>query len=1092
MSSEFNASDNSKNKLSIYGFYFQEQKKYSKIYGPKTIVLMQIGKFYEAYCTKNKGYTDLAELEPLLNIKYIRRDDKEDNNKPNQFGINCVAISKNLNILIDNGYTIVLFDQTTTNGENIERECVGVFSPGTYLSDRQMQEANYLLSVYLTEERQLIGTKNLTAIGLNIVDVSTGTSMIHEFYSSKLDERFGLDELVRIMQTFRPVETVIYYHPVDIDDTIIKNIKLYLELDKYKNTNFFIYHDKKGNDELELMTEDIFKINYQNNYLSNIYELNSQSTLNKKQSALELLNLERRNYATISLIIMLKYIGKHNVLLLKNLSYPEIYLYNKHLILGNNAIEQLNIIDSNNLEVYNNKITSLFDVVNKTSTPMGKRFLKDNLLNPMSQENKSEILKRYNLIEALIQEKIFKDIKSELKNIYDMERLHRRMAMGIIVPYEFYRLDLFYKATNRIYSMIKNNEIIKTIISEKTFKDFLSSQIDYNKEFNVEKLQNYNNFTDISESFFKQGQHKDLDAIQEKINFIQSLIQSMNDFLCNLIDVKTKSNRFGNNKSTLIMESNDREGYFFTINKSNERILKEKIAKFKSKIKIDLTVGQTFEVSKEDIVFKQLPKGRTKIFITPLVEHTIKLSNLTTKLTKLIKKKFIISMTDFYSKNKITMHKICKFIAELDFLVSGAIVANEYYYCKPEIPSETNAPSYFKATGLRHAIIERLCQENEFIPNDIELGNVPVISDNNLNKDKLREISGKNGAVLFSLNWAGKSVLMKSIGISIIMAQIGYFVPAEKFIYEPYMAIYARITGNDNIFKGLSSFALEMTELDAILMRTENQGPSTLVIGDEVCRGTEDISGRAIVASALVSLSECNSTFIFSSHLHDIQNIKEVKSLTNLNFYHLRAEYDEENDCIIFDRKLMPGSGPSVYGLLVAKYLIKNPKFINRAEIIKKRLMNENLIDVPVKSSNFNKDLLVKSCSICHYTPIMDYHKELESHHIHFQKDCWSDGKIKEKPYLSKNKLYNLVVLCRKCHNKVHQGEIIIKGYCDTSIGPLLDYKIDTKKKIIAGMKMLHDLEKSHDDFIKSNKIKSNKITSNKITSNKINYTYAN
>jgi DNA mismatch repair protein MutS len=140
---------------------------------------------------------------------------------------------------------------------------------------------------------------------------------------------------------------------------------------------------------------------------------------------------------------------------------------------------------------------------------------------------------------------------------------------------------------------------------------------------------------------------------------------------------------------------------------------------------------------------------------------------------------------------------------------------------------------------------------------------------------------------------------------------------------------------------------------------------------------------------------------------------------------------------------------------MVAKYLIKNKKFINRAEIIKKRLMLEHQIDIPAKTSKYNKELLVKNCLICGYKPIKDTDKELESHHINFQKDCWADGKIKEKPYLSKNRLYNLVVLCRKCHNKVHQGEIIIKGYADTSIGPQLDYKLEPVKKISRDMELL-------------------------------------
>ena len=1454
-------------KKSTFKRYFEEQEKYSKIYGDKTIVFFEMGKFYDAYCTKTKGYLKLAELELLLNVHFIRREEnskKNPYNKPNQFGIHVITIKKHLTTLIENGYTIVLFDQKN-DGEKIERECAGVFSPGTYISDRQLHDANYIISVYIVEEKQLAGQKTLMAIGLTIVDVTTGSSMVHEFYSDKLDERFGLDELIRTMQTFRPTEIVIYYHALEMDETVIKNIKLYLELEKFKNSHFYVYHNKKGNDQLNLLCEEMFKISFQNDYLAKIYNFNSQVLLHNKLSSIETLQLEQKPYSIISLMIILKYIGEHNVLLLKNLSYPEIYIYNKHLILGNNAIEQLNVMDSNNLELYNQKFKSVFDVINKTSTPMGRRFLKENLLNPMSQENKHGIMKRYDIIDELLKGKFYKTLREELKNIYDMERLHRRMAIGAVTPYEFYRLDLFYQATTKIISNIKDNKIIRSIIPDAIIKEFMSYQIQYNKEYDFEKLQNYNNFNEIDKSFFKKGIHNDVDKIQDKIDYVWSLINSIKECFTNMISSKCKKIK---NKEMLEMESNERDGYYFTITKANEKTLKNEINKCKGSIKISLSIGEILEINKEDIIFKQLPKGRTKIFVTPLVEHTIHLSKQTVRLTKLIKKIFIKSMVDYFCKYKTMMHKISKFVSEIDFLVSGSIVATEYYYCKPKIPSEENIPSYFKVKGLRHAIIERLCEETEYVPNDIELGNVPddicktddkTITNNNSqgkcldpnteilmfdgsikkaknikkgdllmgddskartvlgtcegqakmykivpkkgesyivngahilclkssgyksitwggdkenryranwmenhqnnsksfsvykykskenahkaaedflktvksDKGKILKISvdeylkkppqwrinyytyhvgvnfpesevnidpyilghwlgdgtsanagftsadeeivdyyreyfdgtgvvvtdtgkyhysvgtninsggkgrnwymnclreydlinnkhipeeylhnsrevrmavlaglidsdgsnqgdrgidiiqknetladdivylarslgywcqkvkckktctnskngpvtgtyyrmyicgsdfselpllleykrphpknktakldhlissfkiqklgmgdycgfaldknhkfllkdftvthnsnisientvgktgEKNGVLLYGLNSAGKSCLQKSIGIALILAQIGYYVPAEEFIYEPYMALYARITGNDNIFKGLSSFALEMTELDAILLRTENQGPHTIVIGDEVCRGTEDISGLSLVASSLVSLSECNATFIFSSHLHDLPNIIEVKNLTNLRLFHLRVEYDEGNDCLVFDRKLTPGSGPRVYGLTVAKYLIKNIKFINRAEIIKKRLMNEDRFDIPSKTSNFNKDLLVKSCNICDYVPKEDFYKELESHHIHFQKDCWEDGKIKEKPYLNKNRLYNLVVLCRKCHTKVHKREIIIEGYADTSIGPLLIYHTDVKKKMLNGLEELEKMEKS-------------------------------
>lgn len=1030
----------------FYDKYFIEQEKYSKIYGDKTIVFFQNGKFYDAYCNKTKGYPQLANLEALLDIHFIRRDDQAKFGygkwKPNQFGINCVSIEKNLIKMVDNGYTIILFDQTTEGGENIERVFAGVYSPGTYVTDRQLQDNNYyIMNAYIAEERQLKSNKSLMAIGLTLTDVSTGNSIIHEFYSDKLDDRLGMDELVHIMQMFRPIESVIYYHPIDLDEKNIKSMKEYLELEKYKNILFYVYHNKKGNDNLNLLHEDIFKLNYQNNVLSKIFNLGSQLELGGKKSAIEIMGLVRNSYSIISLIMMINYISEHNVLLLKNLSIPEIYCHNKFLVLGNNATEQLNIIDSNNLEFYNKKFQSLFDVVNKTSTPMGKRLLKQNLINPLSQENRQIMQDRYDVIGELLKEKLFRDIKTELKNICDMERLHRKMAMGTITPYDFYRLDIFYQSTTKIIGYIKKNKKIMDFLPKKILKDFFALQIKYNKEFDFEKLKKNINFSSIDASFFKPGIYQKIDDIQEKIDRAWIFINSTKDYLLGLISntsIKSKG------KDIIEIETNDRDGYYFTISKTNEKKLKDVLKNRRDSIKIELELGEALIIKKNNITFKQLPKGRTKIFIEQLIDHTTGLTTDIVRLTKLIKRTFIKSMIGYYNENKIIMHKICKFIAEIDFLVSGASVANEYYYCKPSILSDDKMPSYIKAKNLRHAIIERLCKETEYVPNDVELGNVPEELQSKSNNVDMK--SGMNGILLFGFNAVGKTSYMKSIGIAIILAQIGYYVPAEEFIYEPYMALYARITGNDNIFKGLSSFAVEMTEMDTIIIRTPNCGSNTLVIGDELCRGTEYISAISLVTAGLEFLSESKCTFILSSHLHELTDMEEIKALKNLRFYHL--EIKEEQDFIIYNRKLMLGPGPRDYGLIVAKYFIRDKKFINRAEIIKKKLIGEKKINVPLKTSNYNKDLPVDRCSICNYRPLNSNYKELESHHIHFQRNCLEDGKIKEKPYLNKNMLYNLVVLCRKCHNKVHKGEIIIRGYTDTSVGPMLDYSIDIKKRL--------------------------------------------
>ncbi|MFN9955062.1 MAG: MutS-related protein, partial [bacterium] len=121
--------------------------------------------------------------------------------------------------------------------------------------------------------------------------------------------------------------------------------------------------------------------------------------------------------------------------------------------------------------------------------------------------------------------------------------------------------------------------------------------------------------------------------------------------------------------------------------------------------------------------------------------------------------------------------------------------------------------------NLRHPIIERLITNVEYIGNDISLN--------------------QNGILLYGINASGKSSLMKALGLAIIMVQSGMYVPATSFEFSPYHHIFTRICGNDDIYRGMSSFVVEMSELRNILQRADER---SLVIGDEICCGTEAIS----------------------------------------------------------------------------------------------------------------------------------------------------------------------------------------------------------------------------------------------------------
>ena len=137
---------------------------------------------------------------------------------------------------------------------------------------------------------------------------------------------------------------------------------------------------------------------------------------------------------------------------------------------------------------------------------------------------------------------------------------------------------------------------------------------------------------------------------------------------------------------------------------------------------------------------------------------------------------------------------------------------------------------------MRHCLIEQIQTDEIYVPNDINFGT-----------------NGSNGILLYGTNAVGKTSLIRAIGVCIIMAQSGMYVPCSSFVYKPYTAIFSRILGNDNIFKGLSTFAVEMSELRVILRLADE---NSLILGDELCSGTEMESALSIFVAGLMELDK--------------------------------------------------------------------------------------------------------------------------------------------------------------------------------------------------------------------------------------------
>lgn len=265
------------------------------------------------------------------------------------------------------------------------------------------------------------------------------------------------------------------------------------------------------------------------------------------------------------------------------------------------------------------------------------------------------------------------------------------------------------------------------------------------------------------------------------------------------------------------------------------------------------------------------------------------------------------------------LQALSKLIANVDSLNSFAKIALKYNYVKPII----NDKPVINIKSGRHPVIERNLKENEFIANDTDIG-----QDDNL----IQIITGPN--------MAGKSTYMRQTALIIIMAQIGSFVPASKAQIGICDKVFTRIGASDNISKGQSTFMLEMNEVSNIL---ENSTDRSFVILDEVGRGTSSDDGLSIAMALVEYLSKHKKVkTVFATHFHELTILEnELDNVTNL-----KIEILEENNNLVFLRKISKGKSDRSYGIEVAKLSGLPDEIIDNANKIMDKLSNDDFYEV--------------------------------------------------------------------------------------------------------------------------------------------------
>jgi len=980
-SSEIDKILNNKEKL-LTQTYFDLQKYFEKKYGIDTVVFMEIGTFYEVYEVNNDNEQvgKAKEIAELLNIQLTKKNkniiENSDKN-PLLAGVPAVSFERYLNRLIsEQKYTIVVVKQKG-NPPKISRYISQIVSPGTNFEHIVDNDDNFIVSLLIDK------FKDIYSVGYSAIDVTTGKTYLYETHSTSEDSSYALDEIFNLLNVYRTSEIVVTFLD-GIDDQ--RHVMQYLEIPEH-------YHYSVNNSRP--------KIDFQNKLFKEVYQI--QSLL----SPIEHLDLERNPMITESLATLIHFVIEHDYHIVQKMALPSIIDNRRFMYLGNNALEQMGIISKDRREF------TLLKMMDKSSTAIGKRLLKERLLNPIMEAD--ELQRRYNLIEKVSSHTRYLD--ETMRGIYDLERLSRRLRLGRLHPFEMNHIYDSMSSVKELMLYVKKYKIQKTPFHESELDEFLR---EINKSIDLDISRRFTNTT-VDENFLMNGVDESIDTLIKENNIMLIAFEDIIKKIENLLEICN----VGSSNKVVTLGLLEKDGYYISLSKNRFSMIENEFKKSED--------FQNFSIKKLTNSVKI-----TSIFTDKLSDKIMKNRR---KIVSLVKEKYINLQSIYERRYSLLFDRVISYVSDLDVGVSSSKIAQTYKHSRPMIIEAKDDENFMQIMQLRHPLIEIQERSGIYVPNDIVMGNREYM-DLPHPKTVMLEVNVHdghdiNGVLLYGINSSGKSSLMKSIGIATLMAQSGFFVSAAVMKFTIFDSLFTRIVSKDNLAKGLSTFAVEMLELKNIFNRSTAR---SLVLGDEISHGTETLSGVAIVASAIKKLSHTRCLFLFATHLHQLSTMPEITALDNVVDLHLSVEYDEEKDSLLFNRVLQSGSGSSIYGLEFAKSLHMDDEFLDVANSIRKRLSNdfdELELLVKKKKSKYNKELYVTKCVICGAMAE-------DVHHISQRSLADKAGFI---GHFHQDNKHNLIPLCKEHHNQIHDGKLKVDGFIMTSKGLELQFETQTKKQ---------------------------------------------
>jgi DNA mismatch repair protein MutS len=532
---------------------------------------------------------------------------------------------------------------------------------------------------------------------------------------------------------------------------------------------------------------------------------------------------------------------------------------------------------------------TLISILDKTETAMGGRMLKKWISAPLKKLE--PILKRQECLEEFFNNKTLrKNLQNELSEIGDLERLTSKICTGRANPREMVNLKTSLKKIPLIKQLLDLTKVeTLQVINQKLHTlDWLIEKIEL-------AIADDPPLAVSDGGVIRKGFNPELDEIR-------SLSTNAKDWIANL----QKTERERTKISSLKVSFNKVFGYYIEISHAN-----------KDKVPDDYIRKQTLVNSER--------------FITPdLKEYEDKILNAEEKIVKL-EFELYDQIRNIAATASNEIQENAQLVAMLDCYLSLAEAADENKYVKPVI----NDSDSIEIIDGRHPVVEKILPPGEkYTPNSTKLSS---------SEDQIIILTGPN--------MAGKSVYLRHVGLIVLMAQIGSYVPAKEARIGLVDRIFTRVGASDNISSGESTFLVEMQEAANIL---NNATDKSLILLDEIGRGTSTFDGISIAWSITEYLHDhpnINAKTLFATHYHELNEMAEL--FPRIKNY--KVEVREYGDKVIFLHKVTPGGADHSYGIQVAQ-MAGLPQFVtSRAKEVLANLESKELTPYEVKKAKLAK-----------------------------------------------------------------------------------------------------------------------------------------